>query len=173
MLPNLVLVLGGAASGKSAFAEKIIVDSGLDRIYIATSQIWDDEMADKVEAHRLSRGQGWTTIETPMAVDEALHRCPAGAAVLIDCATMWLSNLMLTDNDVAAAEQALFAALAVAPGPVVMVSNELGQGIVPENPLARAFRQAHGRLNQRLAAAADLVVLVTAGLPMALKGQLP
>ncbi|WP_138468266.1 bifunctional adenosylcobinamide kinase/adenosylcobinamide-phosphate guanylyltransferase [Poseidonocella sp. HB161398] len=173
MLPNLALVLGGAASGKSRYAESLIENSGLDRIYLATSQVWDDEMSLKVEAHRQQRGPGWTTIEAPMAVGDALRRCPAGAGILLDCATMWLTNVMLAEADLAAAEAALLAGLHAAPGPVVVVSNEVGQGIVPDNPLARRFRDAQGRLNQRLAAQAELVVMVTAGLPMALKGVLP
>ncbi|MBE3636641.1 bifunctional adenosylcobinamide kinase/adenosylcobinamide-phosphate guanylyltransferase [Mangrovicoccus algicola] len=173
MLPNLTLVLGGAASGKSKFAESLIVNSGLDRVYLATAEIRDEEMSLKIAAHRQQRGAGWTTIEAPLGVAEALHRCPAGAAILLDCATMWLSNVMLSGADPAAAEDALMAALETAPGPVVVVSNELGQGVVPENALARRFREAQGRLNQRLAAQAGLAVLVAAGLPLALKGRLP
>ncbi len=173
MLPNLTLVLGGAASGKSKFAESLIDNSGLKKYYLATSQVWDDEMSLKIEAHREQRGHGWTTVEAPMAVGEALHRCPAGAGILLDCATMWLTNIMLAEADVEAAELALLAALSVAPGPVVVVSNEVGQGIVPDNPLARRFRDAQGRLNQKLAAQAGLVVFVTAGLPVTLKGVLP
>lgn len=173
MLPRCALVLGGAASGKSAFAEGLITRFSDDRIYLATTQVWDTEMGDKVELHRVSRGPGWHTIEAPFAVDEALHRVPAGSAILLDCATMWLTNVMMAEADLEASEAALLAALSTAPGPVVVVSNELGQGIVPADPFTRRFRDAHGKLNQRIAAMADLVVFVVAGLPMVLKGELP
>lgn len=173
MLPPCTLVLGGAASGKSAFAESLIIQSTTARVYLATARVWDSEMTDKVTAHKIQRGPGWTTIEAPMAVAEALHQVPAGAATLIDCATMWLTNQIMAEADLDAAQAALLAGLRAAPGPVVVVSNEVGQGIVPENPLARRFRNAQGKLNQALAAEADLVVAVMAGLPLVLKGELP
>jgi len=173
MLPNLSLVLGGAASGKSGFAESLVVSSGLAKTYIATSQVFDDEMQAKIDRHRDLRGEGWTTIEAPLDLAGALAGCPAGSAVLIDCATMWLTNLLLGEHDIAPAEAALWTALAACPAPVVMVSNEVGGGIVPENALARRFRELQGRFNQRAAARAQLVVAVMAGLPLALKGRLP
>lgn len=173
MLPSCTLVLGGAASGKSAFAESLILKSSHARVYLATSRIWDSEMSAKVDAHKRQRGPDWTTIEAPLAVADALHQVPAGAATLIDCATMWLTNQMLAEADLAAAQAAFLDGLRAAPGPVVVVSNEVGQGIVPENALARRFRDAQGKLNQALAAEADLVVAVMAGLPLVLKGQLP
>lgn len=173
MLPSCTLVLGGAASGKSVFAEQLIMRTSHARVYLATSRVWDTEMTAKVDAHKVQRGPGWTTIEAPLAVAEALHRVPAGAATLMDCATMWLTNLIMADADLEAAQAALLAGLRAAPGPVVIVSNEVGQGIVPENALARRFQNAQGRLNQALAAECDLVVAVMAGLPMVLKGELP
>ena len=172
-LPRLSLVLGGAASGKSRFAEGLVNGSGLAPVYIATAQVWDDEMAAKVAAHKAQRGAGWQTIEEPVEVGRALDGITAGQAVLLDCATLWLSNLILSDADIAAAESALFQSLAACPAPVVIVSNEVGQGIVPDNALARRFRNAQGALNQRIAATAGLVVLVAAGLPLLLKGELP
>jgi len=173
-LPNLTLVLGGAASGKSCFAEGLVTSSGRAPVYIATAQAWDAEMAARIAAHRDARaGAGWRTLEEPAALPAALAAVTAGEAVLIDCATLWLSNLMLADADLPPAETALIAALAACPAPVVIVSNEVGQGIVPDNALARRFRDAQGGLNRRLAARAGLVVAVMAGLPLVLKGALP
>lgn len=172
-LPRLSLVLGGAASGKSAFAEGLVQGASDLPTYIATSQVFDAEMAAKVAAHRSARGTGWTTIEEPLDIAGALASAPLDAPVLIDCATLWLTNVMLGEHDLEAAEADFLAALAVAEQPVVIVSNETGQGIVPENALARRFRNAQGRLNQKIAARADLVVAVMAGLPLVLKGRLP
>lgn len=170
-LPPLGLVIGGARSGKSSFAESLIAGTGRPRRYIATAEAWDDEMRARIAAHRQDRGAGWTTIEAPRDVAAALDG--AGGAVLIDCATLWLSNTMLAEADLETGVTQLLAALIRQPGPVVVVSNEVGWGIVPDNALARAFRDEQGRLNQRLAAKADLVVGVMAGLPLVLKGKLP
>lgn len=170
--PPLTLVTGGAKSGKSRFAEGLIVASGRARFYIATAHIWDDEMRNKVDAHRQDRGDGWQTIEAPRDVAAALAQVPPSAVVMLDCATMWLTNTMLAEADVEAETDALFVALAECPAPVVVVTNELGWSIVPENTLARRFRDAQGRLNQQLAARADVVVAVISGLPLALKGTL-
>lgn len=172
MLPRLTLVLGGAASGKSAFAEGLVLGSGLPRVYIATAEAWDDEMRDRIAVHR-ARRTGWTEREAPRDLAKALAEVPEGAAVLVDCATLWLTNQMLAEADLEAATDELLAALNACPGPVVVVSNEVGQGIVPENALSRAFREAQGRLNIRLADQADLAVAVMAGLPLVLKGNLP
>ncbi|MCG3266792.1 bifunctional adenosylcobinamide kinase/adenosylcobinamide-phosphate guanylyltransferase [Yoonia sp. I 8.24] len=173
MLPKLTLVLGGAASGKSAFAESLVLDAGMQKIYIATAQVYDDEMADKVARHRDQRGENWTTIEEPIAVVDALNTVTKDAAVLIDCATLWLTNLVIGEHDVTQQTAALLAAIDACRAPIVIVSNEVGQGIVPDNALSRRFRNAQGQLNQDIAANADLVVAVMAGLPMVLKGQLP
>lgn len=169
--PKLTLVVGGARSGKSRLAERLVRASTLPRSYIATAEAWDAEMQARIAAHRDDRGAGWTTIEAPRDLPGALGR--ATGAVLVDCATLWLSNAMLAGADLPAEVAALLAALAAHPGPVVVVSNEVGWGIVPDNALARAFRDEQGRLNQRLAEVADLVVGVMAGLPMVLKGRLP
>lgn len=170
-LPSLTLVLGGAASGKSVFAEGLAENVSDSRLYLATAQPGDAEMQARIAAHRARRGAGWTTAEAAMHTRDALSQ--ARGVVLLDCATMWLSNHMLADHDVARETEALLADLAACPAPVIIVSNELGLSIVPENVLARRFRQAQGVLNQRLAAQAGLVVFVVAGLPMVLKGQMP
>ncbi|MEM6579334.1 MAG: bifunctional adenosylcobinamide kinase/adenosylcobinamide-phosphate guanylyltransferase [Pseudomonadota bacterium] len=173
MLPAQSLILGGAASGKSAFAEGLVKNSGRPMIYLATAQAFDDEMRDKLERHKTQRGPGWRTIEEPMDVGRTLAALGGDTAVLLDCVTMWLSNQMLAETDLDEAEASLMAGLALCAAPVVMVSNEVGLSVVPDNALARRFRDAQGRLNQKLAARADLVVNVIAGLPQVLKGQLP
>jgi len=166
-------VFGGARSGKSAFAENLIITTGRRRVYIATAEAWDDEMRDRIAAHRLDRGDGWETVDAPLDLAGALATIPADAAVLVDCATLWLTNHMLAEHDLAVETERLLTALAACAAPVVVVSNEVGWGIVPDNALARRFRDAQGRLNQQMAAQADLVVGVMAGLPFALKGRLP
>ncbi|WP_171101034.1 bifunctional adenosylcobinamide kinase/adenosylcobinamide-phosphate guanylyltransferase [Ruegeria sp. HKCCD7255] len=173
MRPDLTLVLGGAASGKSAFSEQLVVSSGKNRVYLASSQVFDDEMRQKVERHIVQRGAGWTTIEAPFDLDPALCDLTADDACLIDCATMWLTNHLLAEHDLQAQQDALLQALRDCAAQVVIVSNEVGHGIVPDNALSRRFREAQGRLNIALAAQADLVVQITAGLPLVLKGQLP
>ncbi len=173
MLPTLTLVIGGAASGKSNFAEQLVEASGQAKIYLATAQALDSEMTTKIIRHRNSRSAGWRTIEAPMDLSAPLADATANDTVLVDCATLWLTNHLLAETDLEAAEATLLTALASCKAPVVVVTNEVGAGIVPENILARRFREAQGRLNQRLAAQAGLVVTVTAGLPMVLKGTLP
>lgn len=167
------LILGGARSGKSAAAEKLVTLRGRPRVYIATAQAWDTEMRDRIARHRTDRGTGWHTVETPLHLARALADVPPDAAVLVDCATLWLTNHLLADHDLDAQTAALLAAIADCPAPVAVVSNEVGWGIVPDNALARQFRDAQGRLNQQLAAQADLVLGVMAGLPFVLKGALP
>jgi len=173
LLPRLSLVVGGARSGKSGLAERLVSGSGLGRRYIATAQAWDDEMRDRIARHRADRGEGWITVEAPLDLVAALAGARQDEAVLVDCATLWLSNHLLADHDLAAESRALLAALDACAAPVVVVSNEVGWGIVPENALARAFRDAQGRLNQQIAAQAGLVVGVMAGLPLVLKGRMP
>ena len=164
------LVLGGARSGKSAFAERLIGDSGLARVYLATATADDDEMQTRIAHHRTSRGEGWTTIEEPLALVDALTReATHGRAVLVDCLTLWLSNLMLRERDPEIEARRLTRFLSVAKYPVVLVSNEVGLGLVPETPLGRRFRDAQGRLNQIVAAAVPNVVFIAAGLPLWLK----
>lgn len=172
MLDKLTLVLGGAGSGKSLWAETLVANAAASRIYVATARVWDDEMRAKVEGHRVQRGPDWTTIEAPLNVSEALEAAEPDQAVLLDCATMWLSNHLLDGNDLSREEPIFLSALATCKAPVVVVSNEVGMSVVPENALARQFREAQGQLNQRIAAQADLVVAVMAGLPLALKGTL-
>ncbi|MEM7734045.1 MAG: bifunctional adenosylcobinamide kinase/adenosylcobinamide-phosphate guanylyltransferase [Pseudomonadota bacterium] len=166
-------MLGGAASGKSAFAETLVTGTGRPRVYFATAQAFDTEMKDKITRHKDLRGQGWRTIEEPLEVGRTLAGIGGDHAVLMDCATMWLSNHMLAENDLAEAEAGLMAGLALCAAPIVIVSNEVGHSVVPDNALARRFQIEQGRLNQKLAAKADLVVNVIAGLPQVLKGTLP
>lgn len=168
-LPKLTLILGGAASGKSAYAEALCFQSDRPRVYIATAQAFDDEMRAKISDHQAQRGKDWQTIEAPLDVAAALDGRAADEVVLLDCATLWLSNLLLAKADLEAAQSALFTSLTACPAQVIVVSNEVGQGVVPDNALARQFRNAQGRLNQRLAAQADHVVQVIAGLPRVLK----
>lgn len=169
MLPKISLVLGGAASGKSVYAENLVLSMGLTPIYIATAQSFDDEMAAKIADHKKARDARWQTIEVPIDVARALATCTPDQAVLIDCATLWLSNILLADHDLEARCADLMAALQDCEAPVVIVSNEVGQGVVPDNALARRFRNAQGRLNQQIAGLADHVVAVMAGLPLTLK----
>lgn len=173
VLPPLSLVLGGARSGKSRLAEGLVTASRRPRLYIATAEAWDDEMRARIDQHRTDRGPDWQTIEAPHDLPAALAMANANSVVLLDCATLWLTNRLLAEADLAAETTALLAALAACPAPVVVVSNELGWSIVPENALARRFRDAQGRLNQQLAGQAGLVVAVIAGLPLVLKGQMP
>ena len=172
MSTDITLVLGGARSGKSRHAEGLVTASSGPRVYIATAQIWDSEMADRVARHKEDRGPGWTTVEEPLDLPGALRRhALAGTNVLVDCLTLWLSNLMMAEADVPARSAGLLAALAEAEGRVVLVSNEVGLGIVPDNALARRFRDHAGRLHQDIAAVAHRVVFVAAGLPLLLKGE--
>ncbi len=172
-LPGLSLVVGGARSGKSRLAERLVTGTGRRRHYIATAQAWDDEMRAKIAAHRADRGADWLTHEAPRDLGAVLADVPAGDVVLLDCATLWLTNVVLAEADVTAECAGLLVALAGCKAPVVVVSNEVGWGIVPDNALARAFRNHQGRLNQQIAAEAGLVLGVMAGLPMMLKGALP
>lgn len=169
----LILVLGGASSGKSAYAEALLLRTARRPAYVATAQAFDAEMADKIARHKMSRGDGWLTIEAPLDPASALRRAEGCDGVLIDCATLWLSNLMLAKAEVDPAEAALFDALDRRTCPVVVVSNEVGSGIVPDTSMGRRFRTLQGGFNQRLAVRADRVIAVMAGLPLALKGDPP
>jgi len=166
----MVLVLGGARSGKSAYGERLVADSGLDAVYLATAEPGDSEMAERIAEHRRRRGPAWRTVEEPLALEACLGEVAGeGRAVLVDCLTLWLSNLMLAGADVVSRTEALCRTARALPGLVVFVSNEVGLGLVPETPLGRRFRDAQGRLNQAVAAAGDRVVFVAAGLPLVLK----
>jgi len=140
---------------------------------IWTAQALDDEMRAKIDRHRAARGAGWRTIEAPLDLPAALSQAGAADIVLLDCATLWLSNHLLADHDPERECSGLMHALAACPAPVVVVSNEIGMSPVPQNAMARIFGQAQGALNRQLAAQAGLVVAVMAGLPLTLKGTLP
>jgi adenosyl cobinamide kinase/adenosyl cobinamide phosphate guanylyltransferase len=172
---KLTLVLGGARSGKSRYAEGLIAALPPSWqppwLYVATAEAGDAEMAERIAAHRSRRGPQWETVEAPRELPAALKSAQRKPA-LVDCLTLWLSNLMLADADIDAETALLDQALAAATAPVVLVANEVGSGIVPEHPLGRRFRDLQGLLNQRIAARADRVVLVVAGLPLAVKGTL-
>ncbi len=170
--PALSLILGGARSGKSGFAERLVCRADAPKTYIATAQAFDDEMRARIAQHRQDRGDSWHTLEAPLDLVAALEQVTSGV-VLVDCLTLWLSNHMLAENDVDAAVSALLSTLSAMPVPVVCVSNEVGMGLVPDTPLGRRFRDAQGALNRKLAARADLAVFVAAGLPVVLKGTLP
>ena len=167
------MVLGGVSSGKSRFAEGLVTQSGLAQHYIATAQAFDAEMAAKIAKHQQDRGENWVTTEAPLTLTEAFDTIPENAAILVDCLTLWLSNMMLNDPETIFTFDALVTKMRSHSGPVVCVSNEVGLSGVPENALARRFQRLQGDLNQRVAEAADLVVLVTAGLPLVLKGTSP
>jgi adenosylcobinamide kinase/adenosylcobinamide-phosphate guanylyltransferase len=171
MNEGIVLVLGGARSGKSAYAERLAAASGLECIYVATAERGDAEMADRIAEHRARRGADWHVVEEPDRLEEALRReAGEGRALVVDCLTLWLSNLMLAGADTDSRARALCKALGSLSGFVVLVSNEVGLGLVPDTPLGRRFRDTQGRLNQSLAAVAHRVVFMTAGLPLVLKG---
>lgn len=166
-LPRLTLVLGGARSGKSHYAEELLMRAPPSWTYVATAEAFDDEMRDRIAPHRARRDERWQTLDAPLALAATIPTLERPS--LIDCLTLWLSNTMLAGRDVEAETGALLAALAEAPAPLIAVSNEVGLGLVPETPLGRAFRDAQGRLNQKVAAAADRVVFMAAGLPLILK----
>jgi adenosylcobinamide kinase / adenosylcobinamide-phosphate guanylyltransferase len=168
--PQLTLVLGGARSGKSRFAESLVTATAPPWVYVATAQALDKEMAERIAHHRERRGAGWHTIEEPHGLADAIAGAPPGA-MLVDCLTLWLTNRLLAEADIEAETGRVETALARRGDLAVLVSNEVGSGIVPENALARRFADLQGRLNQRLAARAGRVVLVVAGLPLIIKGQ--
>ena len=168
---RIILVLGGARSGKSVFAETLVDQSGLLKCYLATAQVYDDEMRSRVDEHKLRRGPEWELAEEPLELCGALAQVASkDMAVLVDCLTLWVTNLMMAGRDQALEADALASSLRTLPGTIVLVSNEVGQGIVPENAMARAFRDHAGLLHQKVAAVADEVYFVTAGLPQKLKG---
>lgn len=168
---GVTLILGGARSGKSSFGEKMIAASGLTPVYLATSQIDDAEMRERIDHHKARRGPEWVTVEEPDDLEGALKReARRGRAVLVDCLTLWLTNLMMAERDVTARSQSLCAALDRVGCPVVLISNEVGLGIVPDNRMARDFRDHTGRLHQEVAAMADNVYFIAAGLPLKMKG---
>lgn len=166
-----VFVLGGARSGKSRFAETLVSETGLERHYVATGQAWDDEMRDRIAQHRADRGDLWQTHEEPIDLVARLAAIDSdGRAVLVDCLTLWVTNLMMAERNMAAEFAALTEFLPTARSRLVLVSNEVGLGIVPENRMAREFRDHAGRLHQMVAAACAEVYFIAAGLPLKIKG---
>ncbi len=164
-MPEITLILGGARSGKSARALALAAPP---RAFIATAEAGDGEMAERIDRHKAERGEDWALIEAPLELPAALSEA-GGRTALVDCLTLWLSNLMAAGREPEAETARLIAALRAARGPVILVSNEIGLGLVPMEPLSRRFRDEQGRLNQRIAAAADRVEFVAAGLPIRLK----
>ena len=169
-LPRVTLVLGGARSGKSRYAEALVAAAASGALYLATAEPHDAEMAERIRAHRARRGAFWRTIEEPLALASCLTReSRAERPILVDCLTLWLANLLEAGRAVEREIADLLEALPVLAGPIVFVANEVGLGIVPENALARLFRDHAGRLNQAIAASAGRVVFIAAGLPLVLK----
>ena len=165
-----VLALGGARSGKSAYAQASVEAAGPNRLFLATAEAGDDEMADRIARHRADRGVGWETREEPLALAATLEaEALPTRAILVDCITLWLSNLLFAERDLEAAIADLAARIPALRGPVVFVSNEVGQGIAPATRIGRDFRDWQGRANQALARACDAVICVEAGLPRQLK----
>ena len=169
-----LLVLGGARSGKSAYAQRLAEGAAPERLYLATAEAGDAEMAARIARHQAERGDGWTTREEPLALAEALTaEARPGRVVLVDCLTLWISNLMFAGRGVEAEIARLAQAISALEGPAVIVSNEVGLGLVPETKLGRDFRDAQGRANREVARACDAVVLVAAGLPTLIKPAPP
>ena len=166
---TLTFIIGGARSGKSAHAETLVTAGPAPWTYIATAEAYDDEMRERIALHRSRRSEGWTTIDAPLDLAGAIEALPDGQAVLIDCLTLWLTNHMLAEHDLDAERRRLTHLLSRPRGPWFVVSNEVGLGIVPDNALARLFRDAAGRLNQQVATVADTVLLMVAGLPLKVK----
>jgi adenosylcobinamide kinase/adenosylcobinamide-phosphate guanylyltransferase len=167
----LTLVLGGARSGKSRYAEQAVMALPPPWVYVATAEPFDDEMRDRIAEHRSRRGSEWQTIDAPTDLAGAIEDAPSDHPVLVDCLTLWLNNLMYRKINIDTAIENLEAALVEREAPTVLVSNEVGFGIVPDNAEARRFRDLQGRLNQRIAALAGNVVLLVAGIPMLVKGE--
>lgn len=165
---TILLVTGGARSGKSLHAERRAAAMGARPVYVATAEAWDAEMTARIALHRDRRGPEWRLVEAPLDLCGALRDSDDGPR-LVDCLTLWLGNLMHHGRDWRAEGEALLAALDAQRSPVVLVTNEVGMGIVPDNALARAFRDAQGTLNQMIAGRADEVEFVVSGLPMKVK----
>ncbi len=166
------LVIGGARSGKSAYAERLIEQNAATGLYLATAEAWDDEMKDRIDQHRARRGDFWTTVEEPLDLAAALvAEARPDRPILVDCLTLWLSNLVGADRDANLEISKLCATLADLAGAVVLVSNELGMSVVSESAATRQFVDLHGQLNQAVAATVKRAILVTAGLPLVLKEE--
>ena len=169
-----VLVLGGARSGKSHTAQTLAESASGNRTYIATAQAFDDEMRERIALHRMERDRSWQTVDAPLELQRAIQaQTGPEKAVLVDCLTLWLSNIVLAERDPSREADQLIRTVREAQGPLILVSNEVGQGIVPSTPLGRSFRDEQGRLNQKIAEACDAVVFVAAGCPILLKPAPP
>jgi adenosylcobinamide kinase / adenosylcobinamide-phosphate guanylyltransferase len=171
-MAKVVFVIGGARSGKSAFALSQATDLEGRKVYVATAQAFDAEMVDRIEKHKKERGNDWETLEEPIRLGNAVRKVSGSHdVVIIDCLTIWLSNLLCSEGDIGAASLEFLDALRGLQGSsrFFIVSNEVGMGIVPENALARQFRDVAGRMNQHVALIADEVFLVTAGIPVKIK----
>jgi adenosylcobinamide kinase/adenosylcobinamide-phosphate guanylyltransferase len=169
-LPAVTLVLGGARSGKSRYAERLVEGAALSGTYCATAEAGDAEMAERIATHRARRPSFWRTVEAPLSLAQAIAAEAARERpILVDCLTLWLSNLLFAGKQPDQEARMLCSVLGEAAGPIVLVSNEVGMGLVPRTPLGRQFRDAAGRLNQEVAALANRVVFVAAGLPLTLK----
>lgn len=164
-----LLITGGARSGKSSFAEKRTLSYGTPVLYIATAQAFDEEMENRIQLHQQRRGDEWRTISEPLAIANILTSLDRQGACLVDCLTLWLSNLIFAEEDISKATSSLIEAIAARRDPVILVTNEVGGGIVPENALARRFRDEAGRLNQIVAEAVDEVYTCISGIPLKLK----
>lgn len=172
-IPNVIFVLGGARSGKSKFAEELVLDMDLKPTYLATGRAYDDEMVDRIAVHKERRdagGKDWETVEEPLALSDALMQADfEGRAILVDCLTLWVTNLMMAGADINVECEQLANTLLNIKAPVVLVSNEVGLGIIPENKMAREFRDHAGFVNQRIAKIANEAYFIAAGLPLKLK----
>lgn len=170
-MQRIILVTGGARSGKSRIAEDLVLQgrAGQQAQYIATAQAWDDEMRARIAQHQARRGAEWATTAEPLDLIGALDASNGQGPRLVDCLTLWLTNLILGEKDWRSAAEELLTALPRQRGLVVFVTNEVGMGIVPDNALARSFRDAAGTLNQMVAGAADEVILAVSGLPLKVK----
>lgn len=170
---EITLVLGGISSGKSAFAEGLVSNPDLRKTYIATGQNTDGEMARKIAAHQMRRGTDWATVEVKTDIAGALENPTETDVFFLDCATFWLSNVMFSETHIENETTALLRAFETCPLPLVVISNEVGLGGISDNAMARKFARLQGQLNQDIASLATNVILVSAGLPMILKGQIP
>ena len=166
-----LLITGGARSGKSSFAEQRVKEFGAPLVYIATAEAFDSEMKDRIALHQARRGPDWQTVHAPLKLPQVLREADGKGPCLVDCLTIWLNNLMFAEQETATAADQLVAAIAARSDPVVLVTNEVGSGIVPENALARRFRDEAGRMNQIIAAAVDEVYVSISGIPVRIKPQ--
>ena len=171
-MSKVTLVLGGARSGKSSHAEMLAAKTGKPKLYLATAEAFDDEMRERIALHQKRRGDDWNAVEVPVDIEQTiLSPHHSNAVILVDCLTLWLSNLLCLERDVEAHTQRLLASIAHTKAQVIFVSNEVGQGIVPDNALSRSFRDHAGVLHQKVAAVCDTVVWMVAGIPTVIKGS--